>query len=199
MGSAAAGDELDVQFLAGVVDVLALAESAVLSMSGWKLDTGATQHISNTTSGYKDFVSYAAPKLLLVGKAGVTLAALGEGVIVLRLPTSGDQLGVVTDFTMTKVWYCPDCPFQLISSRRIVQSGHTIQLDDIGATILSSSGETSVWLGMDASGLYSCLPDAQLDGCTTADGVAGSVTDGIGAPHEVHACGLCNCSAFIVT
>lgn len=177
---------------------MAISESSILSRGGWKLDTGATQHISNTTSGYRDFVSYAAPKLLMVGKAGVHLAALGEGVIVLRLPTSEDQMGGMTDFTMSKVWYCPDCPFQLMSSRRIVEAGHTIQLTGTGATILASSGDLSVWLGMDVSGLYSCLPDAQLDGCPTADGVtARSATDGIGLP-DVHACSLCNnCSVSI--
>jgi hypothetical protein len=167
--------------LAGVLDVLALAESAIIGRPGWKLDSGATQHITNTTAAFRNFISYGVPKILLVGKAGVKLAALGEGTIVLRLPSpvgAGQLGGATSDFTMTRVWYCPDCPFQLISTRRVVEAGHTIQLDSKGATILAPDGRLSVWLGMDVSGLYSCLPEAELEGIPAAmEGVAGLVFD----------------------
>jgi hypothetical protein len=161
-----------------VLDVLALAESTILSRPGWKLDSGATQHISNATAGFRNFISYEVPKILLVGKAGTHLAALGEGTIVLRLPSSegADRLGGESDLILTRVWYCPDCPFQLISTRRIVEAGHTIQLNSERATIMSSDGSLSVWLDMDVSGLYSCLSGAQLDGLPAAAGAAGVIT-----------------------
>jgi hypothetical protein len=134
-----------------VVDVLAFMQDKT-SSDGWKLDSGATQHITNSTTSYTSFTSYGTAKLLMVGKAAVHLQALGEGTIMLSVP-SGDGQGSTT-LELTKVWYCPDCPFQLISTRRIVQGGSEIRLDAEKAVIWSH-GRPAIMLPMDSAGLYS--------------------------------------------
>lgn len=133
---------------------------------GWKLDSGATQHISSTTDLFSSFAPYEAPRLLQVGKAGVFLTALGEGTVSMLLSAgsearvaagAGPGAGSLT-LTLTKTWYCPDCPFNLISARRIVGAGYQILLEDSGATILNADKQPLMWLELDASGLYTCWP-----------------------------------------
>jgi hypothetical protein len=135
----------------GVVDVLAFMQDKT-SSEGWKLDSGATQHITNTTTGYTSFTSYGTAKLLMVGKAAVHLQALGEGTITLSVPSGNGQGGATLE--LTKVWYCPECPFQLISTRRVVQGGSEIRLDAEKAVIWSH-GRPAIMLPMDSAGLYS--------------------------------------------
>jgi hypothetical protein len=167
-----------------VLDVLAAAESEPFFRQGWKLDSGATQHISNTTRGFSSFSSYGVPRVLQVGKAEVYLRALGEGTIVLKVPTGPGAGGsAVGDLILTHVWYCPDCPFNLISTRRVVQAGHSIKLTSTGAAILALNGELAVWLEMDKSGLYSCLGDASAD----PPGVAGVAVEGSTLPSGMSA------------
>jgi hypothetical protein len=139
-------------------DVLALAQSVSLMTQGWKLDSGATQHISNTTDVFSSFTPYEAPKLLQVGKAGVFLTALGEGTTSMQLPTGPGPGADTGTLTLTKTWYCPDCPFQLISTRRIVGAGYKVLLENGGATIMDADRHPLVWMELDASGLYTCLP-----------------------------------------
>ncbi len=101
-----------------VADVLAMAHNPDMLSSGWKLDSGATQHICHNITQFSGvFSSYGAPKALQVGKAGVSLQALGEGTVQLQVPsgpaTSGEE--DLSPFILTKAWFCPDCPFNLIS------------------------------------------------------------------------------------
>jgi hypothetical protein len=122
-------------------------------------------------------LSYGAPRLLQVGKAEVYLRALGEGTIILKLP-AGHGGSAVVELILTQVWYCPDCPFNLISTRRVVQAGHSIKLTSTGAAILAPDGRLAVWLEMDGSGLYSCFED----GPTEPPGSAGVVVEGSTLP-----------------
>lgn len=158
-----------------MVDVLLLARSTSLDSCGWKLDTGATQHICSYRQCFSTYLPFPAPKLLQVGKAQVFLSALGEGTITLRLlvPTGGQVA-----FTLTKVWYCPECPFNLLSSARIVRAGCAIRLTSAEAIIHAPDGHPTIFLEMEASGLYSCQP---LD-WPIGRPVSSSVVEGITAP-----------------
>jgi hypothetical protein len=155
--------------------------------AGWKLDSGATQHIVNVTSFFTSFVSYGTPKVLQVGKAEVFLRAIGEGTVLLKIPprpaegvyaTPGD----FTELILTKVWLCPECPFRLLSTRRIVENGNTIKLDNKGATILRPDNTPAIWMPLEKTGLYTCRPlEPALE-------TAGAVVDaaGITLPHAEH-------------
>lgn len=145
------------------MDVLHYTLAVTVSNDGWKLDSGATQHIVNTSSYFTSFVSYGTPKVLQVGKAAVYLRAVGEGTVLLRVPlrpTPGSHAisGKFTEFTLTKVWLCPECPFWLISTRRIVAKGYSIKLDSEGATILLQDNTPALWMPLEETGLYTCRP-----------------------------------------
>jgi hypothetical protein len=160
-----------------VLDVLAFSQSSSVNTHGWKLDSGATQHITNTSHGFTSYKSYDVPKILQVGKAEVYLRALGAGTISLHLPSKPDACpcGGSGALTLTQVWYCPDCPFKLISTRRVVQAGYSIKLTQDGATILTSADQAVLWMPMDVTGLYTCLPlEAAIPG-ESAD-LVGAVT-----------------------
>jgi hypothetical protein len=90
----------------------------------------------------------------------VYLRAVGEGTVLLKIParsTSGIPAGS-SDLTLTKVWLCPECPFCLISTRRIVENGYSIKLDSEGATILLQDGTPALWMPLEETGLYTCRP-----------------------------------------
>jgi hypothetical protein len=160
-----------------VLDVLEVAQGSTIASSGWKLDSGATQHICNSTQAYSSFLSYGVPRVLQVGKAAVFLRALGEGTILLQVPSRPSPCGgEVADLTLSKVWYCPDCPFNLISVRRLVETGCTVELSNSGAAVKDQHGRLAAWLAMDQSGLYSCLQMGESAGLPAgAAGVAGAV------------------------
>jgi hypothetical protein len=144
----------------GVVDVLDFTLAVTVNNVGWKLDSGATQHITNSTAGFASFTSYGTPKILQVGKAEVHLRAVGEGTVLLQVP-SRPRPGVpgsTSDLTLTKVWFCPECPFRLISTRRIVENGYSLKLDREGATILLQDDIPAIWMPLEDSGLYTCRP-----------------------------------------
>jgi hypothetical protein len=91
----------------------------------------------------------------------VFLSAFGEGTIALLVPPGPAADGwspAPTSLVLSGVWYCPECPFQLISTKRLVEAGHSIQLTLGGATILTKAGQPALWLPMDGAGLYSCTP-----------------------------------------
>ena len=67
--------------------------AVTVDTAGWKLDSGATQHIVNVTSYFTSFVSYGTPKVLQVGKAAVYLRAVGEGTVVLKIPPKPAEAG----------------------------------------------------------------------------------------------------------
>jgi hypothetical protein len=145
---------------------------------GWKLDSGTTQHICNTSTGFTEFKSYGVPKLLQVGKAEVFLSALGEGTIALQIPSAGGSTAA-TSLILTRVWYCPECPFQLISTRRLVEAGYSIQLSRRGATILDAAGQPALSMDVDSSGLCTCMPAvAQAAGLAGAADVQLQVVEG---------------------
>jgi hypothetical protein len=161
--------------------VLAFTQSVSANTQGWKLDSGTTQHICNTSTGFTEFKSYGVPKLLQVGKAEVFLSALGEGTIALQIPAAAGGSTAATSLILTRVWYCPDCPFQLISTRRLVEAGYSIQLTRGGASILTPAGQPALWLAMDASGLCTCMPvnaTAQDTGLAGAAGIQLPVVEG---------------------
>jgi hypothetical protein len=145
------------------MDVLHFTLAVTVTTAGWKLDSGATQHIVNTSSFFTSFVSYGTPKILQVGKAEVYLRAVGEGTVLLRVPSRpapgsyGSNVNF-SDLTLTKVWLCPECPFCLISTRRIVEKGYSIKLDNEGATILLQDNTPALWMPLEESGLYTCRP-----------------------------------------
>jgi len=69
----------------------------------------------------------------------VFLTALSEGTISLSLPTTPGAVAAAEDagshggsklstLRLTKTWCCPDCPLQLIITRRIVGAGYKINL-----------------------------------------------------------------------
>jgi hypothetical protein len=132
------------------------------STHGWKLDSGATQHITNEAESFSTFLSYIVPRLLQVGKAAVHLRALGEGTIKFKVAASPHDLNGSTTMTLTRVWYCPECPFKLISTRRLVQAGNSIMLNSQGAAIFNKTLQPVVWMQLDASGLCTCLPTKTL-------------------------------------
>jgi hypothetical protein len=146
--------------MTGVVDVLHFTLAVTVSNAGWKLDSGATQHIVNSTADFTSFTSYGTPKILQVGKAAVYLRAVGEGTMLLQVPSrpSAGVTGGTSDFILTKVWLCPECPFCLISTRRIVENGYSIKLDKEGATILLQDDTPAIWMPLEESGLYTCRP-----------------------------------------
>ena len=142
------------------MDVLHFTLAVTVTAAGWKLDSGATQHIVNTSSNFTSFVSYGTPKILQVGKAAVYLRAVREGTVLLKIPSRpapGSPAGF-SDLTLTKVWLCPECPFCLISTRRIVENGYSIKLDSEGATILLQDGTPAIWMPLEETGLYTCRP-----------------------------------------
>jgi hypothetical protein len=69
------------------------------------------------------------------------------------------------------VWFCPDCPFNLVSTRRIVQARYSIKLTSTAATVFTSAGQPVLWMSMDTSGLYSCLPVVAPAGIRDASAV----------------------------
>ena len=143
-----------------MMDVLHFTLAVTVTTAGWKLDSGATQHIVNTSIYFTSFMSYGTPKILQVGKAAVYLRAVGEGTVLLRIP-SRPRPGICGEFselTLTKVWLCPECPFCLISTRRIVENGYSIKLDSEGATILLQDNTPALWMPLEETGLYTCRP-----------------------------------------
>jgi hypothetical protein len=169
------------------MDVLHFTLAVTVDTAGWKLDSGATQHIVNVSSFFTSFVSYGTPKVLQVGKAAVYLRAVGEGTVLLKIPPKPAEGVYATpaDFSeliLTKVWLCPECPFRLISTRRIVERGNTIKLDNKGATILRQDDTPAIWMPLEKTGLYTCRPiEPTLD-------TAGAVVDAAGTilPHAEH-------------
>jgi hypothetical protein len=158
-----------------VADVLALAHISDMLSSGWKLDSGATQHICHDITQFSGtFSSYGAPKSLQVGKAEVFLMALGEGTILLQVPSGPEAYGegVLSPFTLTKAWFCPECPFNLISVRRVVEAGSKVILSSQGAAIVDNTGAAVAWMEMDRFGLYTCQ-----GGAAGAAGAAGAVVE----------------------
>jgi hypothetical protein len=156
-----------------------MAHSSEMLSSGWKLDSGATQHICHDITQFSGaFSSYGAPKALQVGKAEVYLLALGEGTVQLQVPsgpaTSGG--GVLSPYTLTKAWFCPECPFNLISVRRIVEDGSKVTLSNQGAAVSDYTGATVAWMELDSFGLYTCSGGAT--GAAGAAGAAGAVAEG---------------------
>jgi hypothetical protein len=163
-----------------IVDVLAMAHMSEMLSCGWKLDSGATQHICYDISLFSGtFSSYGAPKVLQVGKAKVFLTALGEGTILLQVPSgpcSGE--GALSPFTLTRAWFCPECPFNLISVRRVVEDGSKVVLSNAGAAIVDPQGNTAAWLELDRFGLYTCQGGAAgIHGSAGAAGAAGAVVE----------------------
>ncbi len=143
------------------MDVLHFTLAVTVNTAGWKLDSGATQHIVNVTSYFTSFVSYGTPKVLQVGKAAVYLRAVGEGTVLLKIPPrpapgSNARSDNFSELTLTKVWLCPECPFCLISTRRIVENGYSIKLDNEGATILLQDDTPALWMPLEETGLYTC-------------------------------------------
>lgn len=163
-----------------VADVLAMAHNSEIMSGGWKLDSGATQHICHDITQFSGvFSSYGAPKALQVGKAEVYLLALGEGTILLQVPSgpAASGGGVLSPYTLTKAWFCPECPFNLISVRRVVEDGSKVTLSSQGAAITDSGGEAVAWMELDRFGLYTCQGSAGAAGAAGADGAAGAVAE----------------------
>ena len=152
--------------------MLSVAESTSLDSSGWKLDCAATQHICHLLPSFKDYLPFPVPKLLRVGKAEVFLRAVGEGTVELILQSGRAQQLL----TLTGVWYCPDCPFNLLSTSRFVRAGHTIELSSAAASIHSPCGHHTLVLDMEPSGLYCCQPVAQPVGLPLPSTVAEGIT-----------------------
>ena len=161
-----------------MLDVLEQAQLTTILKDGWKLDSGATQHICNTLSLYTStFMSYGTPRILQVGKAAVYLRAMGEGTVSLQVPSGPPSSGGsgITTFILTKVWFCSDCPFNLISTRRVVATGCKVVLSSSDAQIFDPLGNVLVWMGMEACGLYACLHEDASSGAAGAAGFAGAV------------------------
>lgn len=159
-----------------VADVLAMARPPDMLSSGWKLDSGATQHICHDISQFSGvFTSYGAPKVLQVGKAAVYLLAEGEGTVLLQVPSGPGSSGggELSPFILTKAWFCPECPFNLISVRRVVEDGSKVTLSNQGAAITDTNGAAVAWMELDRFGLYTCQGGAA--GAAGADGAAGAV------------------------
>jgi hypothetical protein len=122
-----------------------------------------------------------------VGKAEVHLHALGEGSITLRVPAySGDVSGSTT-LTLGTVWYCPDCPYNLLSTRRFVQAGHCVLLMRAGAMIFDAEWQPKIWMDMDASGLCTCYPAecTQLNNALDARQAGSELTSGNSVVSEI--------------
>lgn len=136
--------------------MLLVAQSACLDNEGWKLDSGATQHICRQMQSFSSYLPFRTPKLLQVGKAQIYLRALGEGTVVLWLSVQGSSH--LMSFTLSSVWYCPECPFNLLSAHTITAAGNSILLEAGGAVITSHDKLHAISLSVDAAGLYSCLP-----------------------------------------
>ena len=141
--------------------MLFVAQSSSLDRSGWKLDCAASQHICQNLGSFKDYSPFTVPKLLRLGKAMVFLRALGKGTVELHLHVP---------LTLTTVWYCPDCPFNLLSTARFVKAGHSIRLTDRDATISSPGGGPALVLEMERSGLYCCQPGDRPAGLALPSG-----------------------------
>jgi hypothetical protein len=164
-----------------VADVLAMARDSDMLSSGWKLDSGATQHICHDINQFSGvFSSYGSPKALQVGKAEIYLLAMGEGTVLLQVPSgpAASGGGDLSPFILTKAWFCPDCPFNLISVRRVVEDGSKVTLSKQGAAITDNSGAVVAWMELDRFGLYTCQGGAAgAVGAAGADGAAGALAD----------------------
>lgn len=100
------------------------------------LDSGASDHLVNRDDLFDDFVQLQTPVKISVAKTGAYITATKRGTIQIT-----SNLGI--QGILENVFYCPDVPYNLLSVRRMQQSGLTIIFDHKGVTI-NKGGKTII-------------------------------------------------------
>ena len=89
------------------------------------LDSGATVHIANTRTVFDTYHPFTHARRIMVGKRGQFIVAHGEGTLSL------DKLH------LNNVWFCPDCPFNVVSTHQLTGAGMRIEMEgDIAAVLM---------------------------------------------------------------
>ena len=105
----------------------------------WIVDSGSSEHISNNKSLFRELRKLSSPVNISVAKENQFITAWHEGDIVIDRGGS-DEIPV----TLKNVLYVPEAPTNLLSIRKITNSGFKVIFDDGCVEVLTKRGKLIV-------------------------------------------------------
>ena len=127
-----------------------LADSLDTVQRDWIIDSGATQHFSNSKSDFKSIKRWSSPKIAKVAGGGL-LEVEGFGDIELNTPEG--------PFTLKRAWYSSGFDKKLISTSRLNEERISILLEDNMAMVYHQDTGIPIFEAVGLKGLYVFNPD----------------------------------------